>query len=49
MINYTANGEASDWVTGTLGIFSLSPELGSTNSESDKFFPPRFTFWDILE
>jgi hypothetical protein len=48
-IAYTANGEASDWITGKLGILSFSPELGSTDPKSDNFFTPKNTFWAILE
>ena len=38
MVQYPANGEASDWMLGKLGIFALSPELGSSDKNSDYFF-----------
>ena len=28
LVNYPANGEASDWMLHDMGIISLSPELG---------------------
>jgi len=38
MVQYPANGEASDWMLGKHGIFALSPELGSSSKNSDSFF-----------
>jgi hypothetical protein len=38
MVQYPANGEASDWMLGKHAIFALSPELGSSNKNSDYFF-----------
>lgn len=38
MVQYSANGEASDWMLGKHGIFALSPELGMNNKMSDEFF-----------
>jgi hypothetical protein len=29
MVQYSANGEASDWMLGKHGIYALSPELGT--------------------
>lgn len=37
-VQYTANGEASDWMLHELGIYSMSPELGNENSGSENFF-----------
>ena len=37
-INYTANGEASDWMLGEHGIISMSPELGERNSDTNAFY-----------
>eukprot|EP00347_Sterkiella_histriomuscorum_P015559 403356572 len=37
-IGYDANGEASDWMLGELGIISFSPELGTASKKADKFF-----------
>lgn len=32
-VNYDANGEASDWFLGDEGIYSISPELGTSDPE----------------
>jgi len=37
-VDYPANGEASDWMLGNLGIFAMSPELGSNKQQSEDFF-----------
>ena len=37
-IEYTANGEASDWMLHELGIFAMSPELGNNNKLTNDFF-----------
>lgn len=37
-IGYTANGEASDWMLHELGIYALSPELGTSDSRSSEAF-----------
>ena len=37
-IGYTANGEASDWMLHELGIYAMSPELGTNNSRSSEYF-----------
>ena len=37
-IGYDANGEASDWMLGELGIISFSPELGVKDRRSETFF-----------
>jgi len=50
LIDYTANGEASDWMLGKLGIISLSPELGDDNiKKSDQFYPDKNEIVPILE
>ena len=38
MVQYSANGEASDWMLAKHGIYALSPELGTSNKKSDQFF-----------
>jgi len=48
-INYVANGEASDWFLGKLGIFSISPELGDDAKISNEFYPPKQEILPILE
>ncbi len=40
-IQYIANGEASDWMLGEHNIISMSPELGTTDSFSQTFFPEK--------
>jgi hypothetical protein len=47
-VEYVANGEASDWALGKLGIISFSPELGDEHKESGAFFPPVSEITDIL-
>jgi hypothetical protein len=37
-INYTANGEASDWMLEERGIYAMSPELGTHDEASKTFF-----------
>jgi len=37
-VEYTANGEASDWMLGRHGIYAMSPELGTSNKNSEDFF-----------
>lgn len=37
-VQYTANGEASDWMLNEHGIYAMSPELGSSSSRSDMFW-----------
>ena len=38
MVNYPANGEASDWMLGSRGIYAMSPELGTSDPDSESFF-----------
>ena len=38
IIDYSATGEASDWMTYKKNIFSWSPELGAQGLESDNFY-----------
>lgn len=47
-VGYTANGEASDYFLGEKGIYSLSPELGSTSDESNDFFIKRQAIMDVV-
>jgi len=37
-IHYIADGEASDWYLGNYGIISISPELGTSDGWTQKFF-----------
>jgi len=37
-IQYKANGDATDWM-GKQGIMAISPELGTENRSTDRFFP----------
>jgi len=34
MVNYTTDGEASDWMLGEKNIIAFSPELGSFNLQA---------------
>mmetsp|Transcript_35834 Transcript_35834/g.54932 ORF Transcript_35834/g.54932 Transcript_35834/m.54932 type:complete len:161 (+) Transcript_35834:1137-1619(+) len=38
MVDYPANGEASDWMLGRHGILAMSPELGTEDKRSESFF-----------
>jgi hypothetical protein len=38
MVDYPANGEASDWMLAAHGIYASSPELGISDKRSEKFF-----------
>lgn len=38
MVDYPANGEASDWMLGKHGILAMSPELGTSLPGSQHFF-----------
>ena len=37
-INYTANGEASDWMLAKRNVISMSPELGTGDHRTDHFY-----------
>jgi hypothetical protein len=37
-VDYTANGEASDWMLKERGIYAMSPELGNIDRWSEEFF-----------
>jgi hypothetical protein len=37
-VDYTANGEASDWMLFERGVYAMSPELGSSSLNSQDFF-----------
>lgn len=39
LLNYTSDGEASDWMLGEKGILAFSPELGNRDLNSEKFYP----------
>jgi hypothetical protein len=41
MVNYSTDGEASDWMLGELGVISFSPELGSINPDAQDFKIPQ--------
>ena len=38
MVEYSANGEASDWMFAKHGIYAMSPELGTNKKQSETFF-----------
>ena len=39
-VEYSANGEGSDWFLGHASVLSMSPELGTNNEETRSFFLP---------
>jgi len=47
LLNYTSDGEASDWMLGEKGILAFSPELGNKNFNSETFYPDISTVLDI--
>ena len=48
-IRYSANGEASDWMLGEKRIVAFSPELGTKDTMSDKFYPSKTIMFSILK
>ena len=40
LLNYYANGEASDWALSSTGIIAMSPEIGSASAMSLVFDIP---------
>lgn len=49
-IKYTANGDATDWMSKQNGgVVSISPELGTKDHHTDKFFPDQKYVKDIIE
>lgn len=49
MVNYSTDGEASDWMLGELGVVAFSPELGSLNPEAQDFFIPRHLIAPVIQ
>lgn len=41
VLDYAANGEAGDWLTGAKNILNIDVELGDLDKRSDKFYAPR--------
>ncbi len=39
LLSYSSDGEASDWMLGERGILTFSPELGTGDYRSEKFYP----------
>ena len=48
-IQYTSNGDASDWMLFEKGLLSFSPELGNGKSNSDTFYPNKDVTFDVLQ
>ena len=48
-VNYLTNGDATDWLIGKKNILSFSPELGSGEENSNKFYPNRNITFEILK
>lgn len=40
-VQYPTNGEAGDWITEVHNVLNLDVELGTPNTETDKFYPKR--------
>jgi len=47
LLNYSSDGEASDWMLGQKGILAFSPELGNSDYNSETFYPNKITAFDI--
>ncbi len=47
-VEYTANGEASDWLLGTFGIISFSPEIGLIQRDANGFFPNKDVIFPVV-
>ena len=48
IIDYSANGEASDWMLQKRNIISMSPELGDTSKASEGFYYDLKTIKNVL-
>ena len=48
-INYTTNGDATDWFFGKMNKLSFSPELGNGKRNSENFFPNKNVTFDICQ
>ncbi len=48
-INYTTNGDATDWFFGKMNKLTFSPELGNGNRNSEKFYPNKNITFDICQ
>lgn len=48
-VNYSTDGEASDWMLGEHGIISFSPELGSFNPKAQDFIIPKNLIYDVIQ
>ena len=49
MVQYSADGEASDWMLGEKNIIAFSPELGSSNPNAQDFYIPKDLIFDVIE
>ena len=49
MVNYSTDGEASDWMLGEKQIISFSPELGSFNPLAQTFFLPKDLIFEVIQ
>ena len=48
-INYTTNGDATDWFFGKMNKLTFSPELGNGKLNSDSFYPNKNITFDICQ
>ncbi len=49
MVNYSTDGEASDWMLGEKRIVSFSPELGSFNPKAQSFYIPQDLIFEVIQ
>ena len=48
-VNYSTDGEGSDWMLGEHKIVAFSPELGSFNPLAQTFFLPKDLIYEVIE
>ncbi len=49
MVNYSTDGEASDWMLGEYNIIAFSPELGSKNELANSFYIQKDLIVDVID
>lgn len=47
-LDYSTNGEAGDWFTAKQSILNIDVELGSLDSRSEQFYPPKSILANIV-
>jgi len=48
-VDYSTDGEGSDWMLGEHKIVAFSPELGSFNEHAQTFFLPRDLIYEVIQ